>query len=106
MRIVRTAVASVLLPMALAIGCSRPGSEFVGKWVNTGNSMDTLEITRGNNDQYQIVGPQDQPIQATYSDGALHVPMAVGTLDLKYDSDTKTIQTPAFSGMTEYKRAK
>ncbi len=105
MRVLRTALASILLPLVLAIGCSKPGSEFVGKWVNAGNSMDTMQITRAG-DQFQIVGPDNQPINATFSDGALHVPMLMGSVDMKYDKNTDSIQTPGLFGTTQYKRAK
>ena len=105
MRTLRTALASILLPLVLAIGCSKPGSEFVGKWVNSGDSTDTMQITR-TGDQFQIIGSDNQPMNATFSDGALHVPMPMGSVDMKYDKGTDSIQTPGLFGTAQYKRAK
>jgi hypothetical protein len=105
MRILRKALASAVVLAALVAGCSKPGSEYVGKWVNAGNSMDTMQITR-NGDQFQIAGPEGPPVVATFSESSLHVPMPMGSIDMKYDKGTDTIQTPGLFGTTQYKRSK
>ena len=104
MRSLRKALAPIALAAFLAAGCSKPGSEFVGKWVNAGNGMDTMQITR-NGDQFDISGPGGPPVVATFSNGALHLPMPMGSVDMKYDRGTDTIQTPGLFGTTQYKRA-
>jgi len=104
MRLFRSVLASAGLSAALLTGCSKPGSEFVGKWVNAGNNMDTMQITRSG-DQFQIAGPGGPPVVATFSDGALHVPMPMASVDMKYDKGSDTIQTPGLFGTTQYKRA-
>ena len=104
-RIVRKAVQRTLLLTILLIGCSSPGSEFVGKWVNSGNSYDTLTISKNGN-QFQIAGPDNQTINATYKDGILQMPMMGTTMNLTYVKSSDTVQAPGILGTTEYKRVK
>ena len=43
--VVRKAIQAALLLSVLTIGCAKAGSEFVGKWVNANNPMDTLNVS-------------------------------------------------------------
>jgi hypothetical protein len=99
------AVKSTLLLAVLLIGCSAPGSEFVGKWVNSADSQDTLVISR-NGDKFQIAGPDNHKMNATYTNGALHIPLPIGSMDLTYIKSLDTIQTSAMPVAVEYKRMK
>lgn len=104
MRLIRNAVWSCVLLTVVAIGCSKPGSEFVGKWVNSTNGLDTLVISR-NGDQFQIAGPDNQKINATFKDGTLQIPIVTGTMDLKYVKSSDTLEAPGIMGPpVEYKR--
>lgn len=105
MRLHRKLAVAAALFASLLTACSKPGSEFEGKWVNAGNTMDTMQITR-NGDQFQIAGPDGPAVVATFSNDALHVPMPMGSVDMKYDKNTDTIQTPGLFGTTQYKRVK
>jgi len=105
LRTARRAVKSTLLLAILLIGCSGPGSEFVGKWVNPVNSQDTLVISRSA-DKFQIAGPDNHKMDATYKNGALHIALPIGTMDLTYIRSLDTIQTSAMPDVVEYKRMK
>ena len=105
--VVRKAVGSVLLVTVLMIGCTKAGSEFVGKWVNSNNPVDTLNITR-NGDQFQIVGANQQTMDATYAkDGTLQMGGMPAGMDmsLTYVKSSDTLQTAGILGPTVYKRA-
>jgi hypothetical protein len=105
---VRKTVQATVLLTVLIIGCSKAGSEFVGKWVNTNNPMDTMDITR-NGDQFQIAGANQQTMDATYAkDGTLQMAgEAAGMgLSLTYVKSTDTLQGPGMMGPTVYKRVK
>lgn len=103
---IRKAVGPMLLLMVLTIGCAKAGSEFVGKWVNTTNSMDTLDITRSG-DQFQITGANQQPMDAIYAkDGTLQMSGVMGmSLSLTYVKSSDTLQGPGMPSPTVYKRA-
>lgn len=100
----RKCVFVLALLAVLAVGCSRAGSEFVGKWVNTKNLNDVMEITR-NGDQF-LVTVGRQKIGATYKDGMLEITGMMGSVKLTHVKDTDTILTPGFFGQSEYKRVK
>jgi hypothetical protein len=105
--LVRKAVQAAALLAVLTIGCAKAGSEFVGKWVNTNNSMDTLNIAR-NGDQFQITGANQQTMDATYAkDGTLQMSGATGMdLSLTYVKSSDTLQAPGMVGATVYQRVK
>ena len=106
MRTVRKAIQSTLLLTLLVIGCTKPGSEFVGKWVNSGNTSDTLDVSR-NGDQFVITGPDGEKMPATYANGTLQVQGAMGAaLSLTYVKSSDTVTTPGLFSQAEYKRAK
>lgn len=99
---------TLLLPvLALVIAvaaCSRPGSEFVGNWVDTKNAKETIQIVR-NGDQYLIVHGNEK-IGAVYKDGGLEIGGSLGMARLTYIKDSDTILAPGFFGQSEYKRVK
>ena len=103
-RIVRRMVPSLLLLTILFVGCSRPGSVFLGKWVNTTNPNDTMEITR-NGEQFLILAGRDK-VGASFKDGSLQVQSMMGTMTLTYIKRSDTMVGPGFFGLSEYKRAK
>jgi len=92
----------LLLLSLLVVGCSRSGSQFVGKWVNITNASDTMEITQ-NGEQLLILSPQGK-LGATYKDGALQIPSTMGTITLTYIKSSDTLVGPGFFGQSEYKR--
>ena len=100
----RKLIPSLLLVSFLAVGCSGQGSQFVGKWVNTTNASDTMEITR-NGEQFLIITPhQKLGIGAVYKDGFLQVPSTMGALTLTYIKSSDTLVAPGLLGQIEYKR--
>ncbi len=105
--LVSKAFGPVLLLVVLTIGCAKAGSEYVGRWVSTSNSMDTLNITR-NGDQFQITGGNQQTMNVTYTkDGKLEMSSIPGMdLTLTYIKSSDTLQAPAIIGATVYKRVK
>jgi len=103
-RIVRRSLPTLLLLAMLFVGCSRPGSVFLGEWVNTTNPNDTVEIKR-NGDQLLIIAGHDK-VGATFKDGSLQVSSMMGTMTLTYIKSSDTLVGPGFFGQTEYKRAK
>jgi hypothetical protein len=92
---------------ALILGCASAGSQYVGKWVNTNNNLDTMDITR-NGDNFQITGATLEKIDATYAkDGTLQIPGPMGTgLSLSYVKSSDTLQGSGMFGPTVYKRIK
>lgn len=109
-RSIRKLIQSLLFLAVLTAGCSRRGSEFVGKWINTTNPCDKFEITR--NDQQFFVGKAP----ATYKkdDGTLQFPFAMGgffagastpaTVTYVKSSDTLIVVGVPLAGQQEYKR--
>jgi hypothetical protein len=97
-------IPSLLLLSLFVVGCSSRGSQFVGKWVNTTNPSDTMEITR-NGEQFLIVSPNDKlGLGATYKDGFLQAPNTMGTMTLTYVKSSDTLIAPGLFGRSEYKR--
>ena len=103
-RIVRKTIPPLLLLTILFVGCSHPGSVFLGKWVNTTNPSDTMEITR-NGEQFLILAGHDK-VGATFKDGSLQVQSMMGTMTLTYIKSSDTLVGPGFFGQSEYKRVK
>jgi hypothetical protein len=105
--LVRKAVQATLLVTVLTLGCAKAGSEFVGKWVNANNSVDTLDIVR-NGDQFQITGADQEKMDATFAkDGTLQMSGVMGmNLSLTYVKGSDTLQAPGVFGPTVYKRLK
>ncbi len=94
-------VAALLLPI---LACSKPGSEFVGKWVNTKNANEQMEIVR-NGDEFLIVEGSTK-VGALYKDGGLEIAGALGNVRLTYVKSSGTILAPGMFGQTEFKRAR
>jgi hypothetical protein len=61
-----------------------------------------MEITR-NGEQFLIVSPHDK-LGATYKDGFLQAPNAMGTMALTYVKSSDTLIVPGIFGRSEYKR--
>lgn len=92
--------------------CGNPDGEYLGKWVNTKNANDTLEITH-NGTNYLVKetlpsffkkGESDiSNIPAVLKDGLLQVQTGVGAINIGHvkESDTLTM-----GGSVEYKRLK
>lgn len=105
-RTIRKAVRSLMLVTVLAAGCSKPGSEFVGKWVNSSNTTDTMDIER-NGDQFTITGADQEKIPATYNNGSLQVAGVMGSMmTLTYVKSSDSVVAPGLIGQVQYKRAK
>lgn len=103
---VRNAVHCTLLLTVLIIGCSKPGSEFVGTWANSTNAADTMTIAR-NGDNFTVTGADKESIAATYNNGTLSVPGVMGmALTLTYVKDSDSLVAPGIFGQVTYKRAK
>jgi hypothetical protein len=94
---------SLMLATILAVGCSHPGSQFLGKWVNKANANDSIEIVRNGN-QYLLISGHDK-LGATFRDGSLQVPTAMGTMTLTYIKSSDTLVGPGLFGQSEYQRA-
>jgi hypothetical protein len=105
MLLVRKAFQSTLLLTVLMIGCTKPGSEFLGKWVNSANSADTAQIDR-NGDEFLITGPDGTKIGATLKDETLTMAQPMGGMSFTYVKSSDTILAPGVFGQVEYKRAK
>jgi hypothetical protein len=99
----RRVVLSAMLLAALVVGCSKPGSDFVGKWVNTQDASEVLDISR-NGDGF-LIGANGQNLGATYKDGALQMDGMMGAVSLTYVKSTDTLLAPGVGGQGEYKRA-
>jgi len=95
---------ALLLLMVIAAGCSRSGSQFLGKWVNTRDARDTMEITR-NGEQFLIQVGSNR-IGAAYKDGGLEVSGMMGSVKITYVKDSDTLIAPGLFAQSEYKRAK
>ena len=85
----------LLLMVTLLIvvtACSRPGSEFVGNWVNTRDAKETMQIAR-NGDGYLIIQGKNK-IGAVYKDGGLEIGAALGQVRLTYVKSSDTVLAP------------
>jgi hypothetical protein len=109
LRSMRKFIQSLVFLVVLTAGCRQRGSEFAGKWVNSTDPCDTIEITR--NDQQFFVGKAP----ATYKDdGTLQFPFTMGgflagvstpvTVTYVKSSDTLILVGVPLSGQQEYKR--
>jgi hypothetical protein len=90
------------LTLILIAGCTSHGSQFLGKWVNTKNQHDTMEIVR--NGEGYLIQADGTKIGAIYKDGTLQVQGMLGGISLTYVKATDTIEAPGFFGQAEYKR--
>ena len=103
-RAIRGWIPVLLLVAVIAARCSRPGSEYVGKWVNTREARDTMEITR-NGDGFLIAAGGNK-MGATLKDGSLEVSGVLASIRITYVKKTDTLIVPTLIGQGEYKRAK
>ena len=102
-RFLRFVQGLVIITMLIS-GCNREGSQYVGKWVNTKNSRDVMEITH-NGDGY-LVSSGSTKIGATFKDGTLQISSGFGSVPLTYVKDSDTLLAPGMFGQSEYKRLK
>ena len=93
-----------LFSAVILSGCRSTGSEFLGKWVNKANPIDTFQVVR-NGDEFLIISPSGKA-GAIYKDGALEVKGLLMSADLTYVKQTATLLGPGFFGNVEYKRLK
>ena len=103
MRAVRTAIRSALLLSTLVLGCSKPGSEFVGKWANSTNPADTVQVER-NGSEYLITGPDGTRIGATLKDETLTMAQPLSGVTFTYVKSSDTLLSTGVMGQVEYKR--
>ena len=83
----------------LTAGGAQHGSKFVGKWVNTTDPCDKIEITR--NGQQFLIGKAP----ATYKDdGTLQARSPLDTITVTYIKESDTLDIAIAFGMQEYKR--
>jgi hypothetical protein len=94
-----------MLASVLVAGCASQGSDYLGKWVNTKDDKDTMEIIR-NGDGYLLVG-QGGKLPAIYKDGALQLQGPFGSVPLTYVKSTHTLMASGgLLGQSEYKHMK
>lgn len=105
MRAVRKAIQSTLVLTMLVLGCSKPGSEFLGKWTNAGNPSDSVQVDR-NGDEFLITGPDGTKIGATLRDETLNMASPMTGISFTYVKSSDTLLSPGVFGQVEYKRAK
>ena len=100
--------------LALLLACSRPGTEYVGKWRNAKNPSEQLEIAP-NGDNFLIRLPgrslfgqeQTTTVPGVLKDGILETRTGLFGPTLTYVSDTGRLTAPGFLGGTvEYERVK
>jgi hypothetical protein len=98
----RGIAASLIAILLLTAACSKPGSAFVGKWVNT-KYGDGFEIVR-NGDQFLFINSTTNTKRgAVYKDGGLQIG---NDLRITYVQATDTILLSSdMFGQAEYKRA-
>ena len=92
------------LTLIMIAGCTSHGSQFLGKWVNTKNPHDTMEIVR--NGEGYLIQAGGNKIGAVYKDNTLQVSGMLGSISLTYVKATDTIEAPGFFGQAEFKRQK
>ena len=100
----KTLCAFLLVP-ALILGCTKPGSEFVGKWTNSANASDTVDIAR-NADEFLITGPDGTKIGATLKDETLQMAQPMAGITFTYVKSSDSLLSQGVFGQVEYKRAK
>jgi hypothetical protein len=105
MRAVRTAIQSALILTTLVLGCTKPGSEFLGKWVNPGNPTDSVQVDR-NGDEFLVTGPDGTKIGATLKEETLTMAAPMTGVTFTYVKNSDTLLSPGVFGQVEYKRAK
>jgi hypothetical protein len=105
MRAVRTAIQSALILTMLVLGCTKPGSEFVGKWVNTRDTTDTVQMDR-NGSEFLITGPDGTKIGASLKDETLTMAQPMSGVTFTYVKSSDSLLSQGMMGQVEYKRAK
>jgi hypothetical protein len=105
MRIVRTAIQSALILTMLGLGCTKPGSEFVGKWVNTRDTTDTVQMDR-NGSEFLITGPDGTKSGASLKDETLTMAPPMQGVTFTYVKSSDSLLSQGMMGQVEYKRAK
>lgn len=106
MRIVRNAIYSALLLSTLVLGCTKAGDEFLGKWTNTRDTTDTIQVDR-NGSEYLITGPDGSTkIGATLKDETLTMAQPMSGVTFTYVKASDSLLSQGMMGQVEYKRAK
>lgn len=93
---------TVLLALIMVAACGHPGTQFAGKWVNTKDPRDTMNITR-NGDQF-LVESRGNRVGAVYKDGSLEVSGIIGSVRITHVKDSDTLIAPGLLGQAEYVR--
>lgn len=89
----------LLIALATFIGCSHPGSEFVGHWVSKTQADSPIEISR-NGDQFLFIEGKHK-LGAVYANGSLELSVGPAIVRLTYVKSSDTLLTPD----GEYQRA-
>ena len=113
----RKVMESLCLVVAVMLAaCGHSGSEYLGKWQHTKNTVRTLEIVRnGENFLVSETAPgfmssgklETSTRPATLKDGILHVETGLGKAPITYVEATDRIMVPGLmGGNIEYVRVK
>ena len=106
MRKVRTAIYSALLLSTLVLGCTKACDEFLGKWANTRDPTDTIQVDR-NGSEYLITGPDGSTkIGATLKDETLTMAQPMSGVTFTYVKASDSLLSQGMMGQVEYKHAK
>lgn len=106
----------LLVVTALLLACSKPGSEYLGQWVNTGDAQNTLEIVRNGEGflvketRPALFGGQGETrtnnMPAVLRDDVLQMQTALGAISIGHIKESDTLTVPGLLGIsTEYRRA-
>lgn len=97
------------------VACSNAGGEYLGKWVNTKNANDTVEITKNGDgflitetypSQFQKNQMDTSKIPAIFKDGLMQISGALGPFSVGHIKESDTLTMPSMGGSVEYKRVK
>ena len=91
----------IVVVMSFFIGCGKPGDEYVGKWQNTRNASDQIEIIRNGSNflvkktSRGFAGKEHTTtVPATVKDGILQSQSGPITASLTYIKSTGKLTTP------------
>ena len=96
------------------LGCSKAGTEYLGKWQNMKNKNDQFEIVR-NGDNFLVTKttrgfsgkPSSTTVSCVLKDGVLQSTGTFATATLTHIKATDRLTTPGmFGGNVEYERVK
>jgi len=91
--------------LLLLVGCSKSGSQYIGKWQTPQNTKDQIEIVR-NGDNFLIAfSGHDQQLPAVVKDGSLLMSGSGAAFTYIKATDKLTMQAPLM-GIVELSRVK